>query len=82
MLSFSNDEIKSLPEVPKDGNVVCPHCGEVHKIGYGEKKNDDGTYSPSNSLGFIKCPENGSNYIVSLNGALITSKLTPIKKTH
>jgi len=49
--AISNKELADLPEVEGE-MVICPKCGERHKIEYGLKKLDNGELVPSKTLGF------------------------------
>ena len=41
MFSISNEELKKCPKIEK--TILCPHCGEVHEIKYGEQVLEDGS---------------------------------------
>jgi len=48
---------------------LCPNCGELHEVCYGDKVNSDGTKTPSKLIAFIRCGE--SSYLVGVNNKLI-----------
>ena len=54
---------------PFIGKVVeCPNCGDLHEVEYADKVEEDGTHTPSKLLGCVKCPVNGSAYLVAIDG--------------
>lgn len=62
-LAVGNDE---LGEEVTD-RAICPHCGELHDLVYGERVLADGTKEPCKMLGVVKCA-NGHLYLGSING--------------
>lgn len=72
MFSIGNDELEKLPDLGKE--IICPHCGEIHKIQYGETILPDGTTEPSTTLAFYVC--NGEAYLAGVDG----KALKPAKK--
>ena len=65
MLTVGNDEL-ARPLLDKE---LCPHCGELHDVHYGDKINSDGTKTKSKLIAFIKCGK--SLYLVGVNNRLI-----------
>lgn len=65
-----------LSDEPVPDCIVCPVCGEQHKIEYGDEVHDDGTVTPSKLLAFYKC--NGRAYVAGVRGKLIKTD-TPIE---
>lgn len=72
MISFNNDELEQAPHL--GDFITCPHCGNPHKIQYGQEEQPDGTWKESSSLSFYVCGDkpylagiNGKNIIQSFN---------------
>ena len=63
MLAVGNNELGGFIG-PK---AVCPNCKKSHTVKYGDKVNEDGSLTPSNMLGYVKC-SNGSSYPVAIDG--------------
>ena len=68
-VAFSNEELEDCE--PLGEEVICPNCGEKHKVEYGEKVLEDGSKVPSKLLAFTKCDKNDATYLVGIEGKLI-----------
>jgi len=63
-VAFGNKELAKQP-VLKD-EILCPRCGEKHKIFYGKKILEDGTQVESKLLAGYHC--GGKSYLAGVNG--------------
>lgn len=68
-IAFGNGELDGNDEIGEF--ETCPNCGELHKVGYGDKVLKDGTKVPTKMLAFVDCPENGNSYLVGIDGKRI-----------
>lgn len=69
-ISFGNDELERMPDLGEE--VICPHCGKMHKVEYAKKILDDGTQVEDKTLAFVRCGD--KSYLVGVNGKDITSR--------
>lgn len=53
MFTIGNDELKEKQDLGE--TIICPRCGEIHEVEFGEEVLKDGTRVPSDSLAFYKC---------------------------
>ena len=65
---YGNNELKNQPETEEDMEIICPCCGQLHKIKYG--KNAD-TGEKTSMLSSYFCPETNKSYLAGVNGKLI-----------
>ena len=66
MFSISNEELKKCPKIEK--TILCPHCGEVHEIKYGEQVLEDGSRIKSD-LTYYNC--GSKSYLAGVAGKFI-----------
>lgn len=66
-----NDELARLPKLSDE--ILCPHCGQNHKVFFSERKLDDGTRVKSKALAFYKC--RGKLYLGGVDGKDVTKIL-------
>jgi hypothetical protein len=64
-IAIGNEQLGK--SVEKGDMIECPVCGEQHPLEYAKDQNGEET----SVAGFIKCPENGRSYLVSIRGQLI-----------
>ncbi len=67
-VAYENEELKNQPEVKKGMEIICPQCGQLHKIKYGK---DAKTGEESNVLSFYSCPATNKDYLAGVNGKSI-----------
>jgi len=67
-VAYGNEELKNQPEAKKGMEIICPHCGQLHKLEYGT---DAKTGEESDTLSFYSCPITGKDYLAGVNGKLI-----------
>lgn len=72
MFAISNDRLSKLPDIGVE--VTCIHCGQSHKVKYGTVEKD-GKQVESKTLGYIKCDETDSTFLVAINGKNINAKV-------
>ena len=67
-IAFGNEELKNQPEVKKGMEIICPQCGQLHKINLA-KGVDRG--EETTSLCSYNCSTTGKMYLAGVNGKLI-----------
>ena len=65
---FGNEELKNQPKTEENMEIICPHCGQLHKIRYG--RNVD-TGEKTSALSSYYCAKTNKNYLASVNNRLI-----------
>ncbi len=65
-IKFMNDQLKNQPSIKENDEIICPHCGQLHKILFGT---DVKTKKKTNSLGSYRCGK--KSYLAVVNGKLI-----------
>jgi len=78
MIDIGNNELENLPKLGK--NIICPHCGKIHKIEYGKRILDSGEKVEDRTVAFVKCGED--EYLVGIDGFDITSLLKKRRKKY
>ena len=68
MISFGNEELKNQPEIKENEEIVCPHCGQLHKIKCGTNVK---TGEKTNSLSCYSCPSSRKTYLAGVIGKMI-----------
>jgi len=71
-IAFGNDELKKMPDLGEE--IVCPYCGEKHKVEYGKKVLSNNTRIEDKTLAYVRC--GNEIYLVGINGKDITSYLS------
>lgn len=69
MLAIGAHELQA----PLGETVECPHCGQLHRIEFGEEILSDGTCKPSKLLGAYKCGDN--LYLAGINGLALQRRV-------
>ncbi len=64
--TISKSKIDNSPVL--GDTVKCKVCGEYHDVEHGDVVKKDGSKEKSKLLAFIKCPQNGKDYLVGING--------------
>lgn len=68
-VAFGNEELEKCAKITEEGmEIICPHCGQLHKIEYGKNAK---TGEKTNSLSFYKCPTTKKTYLAGVDGRLI-----------
>jgi PHP family Zn ribbon phosphoesterase len=67
--AISNGELDDKPAL--GDTVKCKICKKYHDVEYGDIIEKDGSKTESKMLAFVKCPKNGKNYLVGINGKMI-----------
>ena len=70
MFSIGNNEMKDLP--PLRDTVVCPRCGETHKVIYGKQMNIDGEWEEVKTTAAYRC--GGKLWLCGVGGKDITRR--------
>jgi hypothetical protein len=70
MYAIGNEELEQLPEIGE--SVLCPRCGQLHPVQYGERVLPGGNKEPSKTLAFYKCGE--KSYLAAINGKSVVGR--------
>ena len=64
-IAIANDELSGVIKEFE----ICPHCGESHKVKYGDEILPDGTKKESKTLAYVNCGK--SSFLIGLRGKKI-----------
>lgn len=67
-VTFGGGELKNQPKTKEGMEIICPDCGQLHKIKYGTNCK---TGEKTNDLCCYSCPQTGKTYLAGVNGKLI-----------
>ena len=70
MYAIGNEELAELPEIGE--TILCPTCGQLHPVEYGEKVLPDGSKEPSLILAFYRCGK--KSYLAAVNGKSVVGR--------
>jgi len=66
--TFGEEELENQPKTEEGMEIICPHCGLLHKIKYGISCS---TGKKVDTLSSYSCPQTGKTYLAGVNGKLV-----------